>query len=63
MGFNWFRDVDPSARDEYNVEFFYRFPLVPELDVTVSYQNVINPAFTTLFDTSSVFSLHLVGVF
>ena len=63
VGFNWFKSVVPDARDEYNFEAFYRFPLFPELDATVSYQNVINPALTTLFDNASVFSLRLVAGF
>jgi hypothetical protein len=51
--------VQPSAvpRDESNVELFYRFPLFPDLDMTLSYQAVINPALDPNNDFGSAFSL------
>ena len=63
IGANW---VDPSAagaRDEYNVEVFYRFPLFPGVDTTLSYQSVFDPALNTEFDHAHVFSLRLRSVF
>ncbi len=60
---NW---VDASAvgsRDEYNLELFYRFPLFPVVDATLSYQSVFNPALNTAFDHASVFTLRLRSVF
>ncbi len=61
--FNWAQATDSAARDEYNFEVFYRFPIFPELDTTLSYQSVINPAFTRDIDHASVFSLRLRTVF
>lgn len=60
---NWVDSAAPGARDEYNVEVFYRFPLFPGLDTRLSYQSVINPALTRDFDHVSVFSLGFRTVF
>ena len=58
MAYSW---VQPSAvdRDESNVELFYRFPLFPQMDATVSYQAIINPALDPSNDYGSAFSLRL----
>ena len=62
--FNWATPNDNSGgRDEYNLEVFYRFPLFPGLDTTLSYQSVFDPAFNTEFDHAHVFSLRLRSVF
>jgi hypothetical protein len=61
--FNWVRSAFAGTRDEYSIEAFYRFPLFPDVDATLSYQSVINPAFTTAIDHSSVFSLRLTTSF
>ena len=61
--FNWAKARETGARDEYNVEVFYRFPLFPSVDTTFSYQSVINPALTREVDVSSVFSLRLRAAF
>jgi carbohydrate-selective porin OprB len=61
--FNWARSPEVDTRDEYNLEVFYRFPLFPNVDTSLSYQYVINPAFTTEVDSSSVFSLRFRTVF
>ena len=45
-----------GSRDEYNLEVFYRFPLFPGVDTTLSYQSVFNPALNTEFDHAHVFS-------
>jgi len=63
VAFNWTDSVAAGARDEYNVEVFYRFPLFPSVDVRLSYQSVINPALTRDVDHASVFSLGLRSVF
>ncbi|MCP4509149.1 MAG: carbohydrate porin [Fuerstiella sp.] len=42
------------ARDESNVDFFYRFPLI---DITLGYQEVINPAPDPDNNSASVFSI------
>ena len=60
---NWVKATAEGARDEYNVEFFYRFPLFAGLDTTLSYQSVINPALTREIDHASVFSLRIRAVF
>lgn len=60
---NWIDSATQGARDEYSVETFYRFPLLPDLDTTLAYQAVINPANTTNFDTAHVFSLRAVTSF
>jgi hypothetical protein len=58
VAYNW---VQPTGvdRDESNVELFYRFPLFPELDTTVSYQAIINPALDPNNDYGSAVSLRL----
>ena len=63
IGYNW---IEPSAiggRDEHNVEVFYRFPLFPKVDTTLSYQSVINPALAPTLDHSSVFGLRMRTTF
>lgn len=70
--FNWVDSAFPSApgvssRDEYNWETFYRFPLFPDVDATLSYQAIFDPAFgntaLTNLDFSSVFSARLTTSF
>jgi len=58
VAYNW---VQPTGipRDESNVELFYRFPLFPEMDATVSYQGIINPALDPTSDYGSAVSLRL----
>ena len=63
MAFNWVESVAAGARDEYNVEVFYRFALFPGVDMRLSYQSVINPALTRDIDHASVFSLGFRTVF
>ena len=60
---NWVKSVAAGARDEYNVEVFYRFALFPGVDTRLSYQSVINPALTRDLDHVSLFSLGLRSVF
>jgi carbohydrate-selective porin OprB len=62
VAFNWV-DTAFEGRDEYNVETFYRFPFLPDVDLTLSHQAVLDPAFTREFDWSSVFSLRLTSAF
>jgi len=61
--FNWAESPVDGTRSEYNAEVFYRFPLFPEVDTTLSYQSVINPALTREVDHASVFSLRFRVVF
>ena len=60
---NWVESAAAGARDEYNLEVFYRFPLFPGLDTRLSYQYVIDPALTRDIDHASVFSLGFRTVF
>ncbi|MBE9484079.1 MAG: carbohydrate porin, partial [Bacteroidetes bacterium] len=62
VAFNW-ADATNGVRDEYNVEGFYRFPLFPRVDMTLSYQYVINPALDLGIDRASVFSLRIRTTF
>jgi hypothetical protein len=50
-------------RGETNVEVFYRFPMVPGFDTTLSYQAIINPALDLGVDFSSAFSFRFRIVF
>ena len=59
VAFNWVESVVANSRDEYNFEAFYRFPIVPVVDATLSYQSVIHPAFTTDIDHASAVSFRL----
>jgi hypothetical protein len=63
FAFNWAEAPISTARSEYNLEAFYRFPVVPNVDMTFSYQSVFHPALTREFDHASVFSLRLRTVF
>ncbi len=58
VAYSW---VQPTGvdRDESNVELFYRFPLFPQMDATVSYQGIINPALNPSSDYGSAISLRL----
>lgn len=56
VAFNWV-DATNGVRDEYDVEGFYRFPLFPLVDMTLSYQFVVNPALDLGIDRASVFSM------
>jgi hypothetical protein len=60
---NWVDSAVEGSREEYNLEVFYRFPLFPGLDTRLSYQYVIDPAFTRDIDNASVFSLGFRTVF
>ena len=63
VAFNWAKLPVPGTRDEYDFEVFYRFPLFPELDTTLSYQSVFSPALTRDIDHASVLSLRLRTTF
>jgi hypothetical protein len=61
--FNWAKVPQAGTREEYHLEVFYRFPLFPDVDTTLSYQSVFNPAFTRELDHASVFSIRLRTTF
>ena len=56
---NWAQAAVTGARGETNFEVFYRFPIFPQVDTTLSYQSVFNPALDPNNDQASVFSLRL----
>ncbi len=64
VAFNYV-DASPAGgvRDEYTLETFYRFPIVPLVDVTVAYQAIWDPAFDLGVDSVSVFSLRIRTTF
>jgi len=64
LAVNWaLSGLVEGARNEYDVEAFYRFPLFPQVDVTLYYQSIFNPAIDTGIDHVSVFSLRLRTTF
>jgi porin len=63
MAYSWVQPSAPGSRDESNLEFFYRFPLFPEADATLSYQSIFNPALSPSIDSASVFSFRLRSTF
>ncbi len=63
VAFNWAKSPQSGARDEYNVEVFYRFPLFPLVDMTLSYQSVIRPALDPNNDHASAFSIRIRTTF
>ena len=58
VAYNWLLPTNVD-RDESNFEMFYRFPLFPEMDATLSYQAILNPALDPDNDFGSAFSLRL----
>jgi hypothetical protein len=63
LAFNWVQSPLGQNRSEYNVEIFYRFPLFPLVDATLSHQSVINPSLDPDNSHASVFSLRLRTTF
>jgi porin len=63
LAFTWAETPFAGTRGEANAELFYRFPLFPNVDTTVSYQSVIHPALTREVDHASVFSLRIRSAF
>ena len=58
VAYNWAQPTGVD-RDESNVETFYRFLLFPQMDATLSYQMILNPALDPSNDFGSAFSLRL----
>ncbi len=59
VAFTWAKATASGARNAGNLEVFYRFPIFPHVDTTLSYQSVFNPALTRDIDHAPVFSLRL----
>jgi len=55
--FVWAKVPQSGSRNEKNLEVFYRFPIFPHVDATLSYQSVFTPAFDSDNDHASVYSL------
>jgi hypothetical protein len=62
IAFNY-GDVTPPARNEYNLEIFYRFPIFPLVDVTLTYHSIWNPGLDPDNDQANAFSLRLRTTF
>ena len=63
VGVNWVEPTVVGSRDEWNFEAFYRFPMFPGVDTTLSYQYALHPALAPDIDGASVFSCRLRAVF
>ena len=63
VAFNWVRPTPTVSRDEYDIELFYRFPLFPQVDVTLSYQSIFQPVLDPDNDHASAFGLRLRTAF
>jgi hypothetical protein len=63
LAFNWAQAASDQARGEYNLEVFYRFPLFPQFDMTLSYQGVIHPALDPDNGYTSVFGFRFRTTF
>jgi porin len=61
--YNWVEPSAPDSRDESNIELFYRFPLFPMTDMSLSYQSIINPALDPNNDSASVLSIRFRSTF
>jgi hypothetical protein len=60
---NWAQANISGARLESNLEVFYRFPIFPKVDMTFSYQSLINLALDPNNDHASAFALRLRTTF
>ncbi len=56
IGYDWALAAG-AVRDESDIEVFYRFPLLPEMDATFAYQAIFNPGFDPTNDFGSAISL------
>jgi hypothetical protein len=60
---NWAQANVSGARLESNLEIFYRFPILPKLDMTLSYQSLFNLALDPDNDHASAYALRLRTTF
>ena len=61
--YNWVQPSAAGARGESNFELFYRIPLFPLTDMTLSYQEIIHPALDPGNESASVFSIRFRSTF
>lgn len=62
VGLNWV-DATSGVRGESDLELFYRFPVVPLVDMTLSYQLLLDPALDLGIDRASAFGLRIRTTF
>lgn len=60
---NWQDPAADGARDETQYEVFYRFPVFPQVDATVTYQHIENPAYASEFDSADTWAIRLTTTF
>ena len=63
VAFVWAEPNIPGGRSEANIEALYRFPLLPQLDLTLGYQSVFNPVLNPDVNQASVFTLRMRTTF
>ena len=63
VGMSYVEPALKGTRGEYNPELFYRFPLFPQVDLTLTYHSIINPSLDRDNDHASAFSLRIRSVF
>jgi len=63
IGLNWAQANVEGARAETSLEIFYRFPIFPQVDMTLAYQSFFNLALDPENDHASAFSLRLRTTF
>jgi hypothetical protein len=63
VGLAWAESGSNGLHGEYNAEIFYRFPMFPHVDATLSYQSIFKPAFTDDIDQASAITLRLRTAF
>ena len=63
MGIGWSDPSDPSLRDEYVAETFWRMQATPLIQVTPSLQFWFDPAQTPNKDFQAVFTVRMLGEF
>jgi hypothetical protein len=63
VAFNWVRPTLIGTRDEFDLELFYRFPLFPLVDVTLTYQSIFNPILDPDNNHASAFGLRIRTTF
>ena len=55
----WVQSNIEGARGETGIEMFWRFPILPKVDISLSYQGIINPALDPNNDYASAYSIRL----
>ena len=55
----WVQSNIEGARGETGIEMFWRFPILPKVDISLSYQGIINPALDPNNGYASAYSIRL----